>query len=115
MDIKQTLKGRLTEEMERQGINQETLAGRAGISPSHLSEVRRGLSSITVELLNDLAWALHCYAWELLIDDEEIRRDAIERAVTRPPPNGDNSRPKVRAHRTRKKRPKTGSGAGEST
>lgn len=117
MDIRQLLTRRLTEEMERAGINQQTLATKAGISVSHLSEIRRGLSSITVDLLNDLGRALGVNAWELLIDEEETRRQAIERAVSRPPVDYfavSEPKPKALAHRTRKKRPKHGSSSGES-
>lgn len=114
MDIRQLLTRRLNEEMERAGINQQTLAGKAGISVSHLSEIRRGISSITVDLLDDLGAALGVDAWELIIDEEETRRQAIERAVSRPPFAASEPRPKAVAHRTRKKRPKSGSSRGES-
>jgi transcriptional regulator with XRE-family HTH domain len=83
-DIRQLLTRRLNDEMDRAGMNQQALAQRAGISVSHLSEIRRGISSVTTDLLNDLAYALGCETWELLIDEEETRRRAIERAVSRP-------------------------------
>jgi transcriptional regulator with XRE-family HTH domain len=120
-DIRQLLTRRLNDEMDRAGMNQQALAQRAGISVSHLSEIRRGISSVTTDLLNDLAYALGCETWELLIDEEETRRRAIERAVSRPALEEEHGMlphmrtpsyprtPKAPAHRTRKKAPKKGS------
>lgn len=64
----------------------KTLAGKAKVSESHLSEVKRGLSTPTIALLNDLAHALGLEAWELLVDWDASRNRVIERLF--PPPKG---------------------------
>lgn len=45
---------------------QETLAERAGISPSFLGHIERGSRKLSVETLNRIALALNCSADELL-------------------------------------------------
>jgi transcriptional regulator with XRE-family HTH domain len=60
--------------MEDRKINQQTLAGKAGLSPSSLSEIRRGITAPGIDTLADIANALGVDAWELLVNDEETRR-----------------------------------------
>jgi transcriptional regulator with XRE-family HTH domain len=81
LNVSKVLTENLTAAMARQGINGKTLAARAGISESHLSEVKRGLASITIELLNDLAYGLRLRPWELLFDTEAARQDAFARLM----------------------------------
>jgi transcriptional regulator with XRE-family HTH domain len=71
--------------MEDRKINQQTLAGKAGLSPSSLSEIRRGITAPGIDTLADIANALGVDAWELLVNDEETRRKAIERALRSDP------------------------------
>lgn len=94
--------------MARRGINQQTLAGKCGLAVSSLSEIRRGHVSPGIDTLNDIAHALGVQAWELLANDEETRRRAIERALSRVPVPDDVVEqhyplpPKVEALRPRK-------------
>lgn len=67
--------------MDRAGINQQHLAPKAGISIGHLSEVRRGLSTPTIGLLNDLAYALNLEPWELLADGDTTKQNALAKLL----------------------------------
>ncbi len=67
--------------MEKTGMRQLAFAGKAGISQSHLSEILRSVSSVSVDLLADLARAAGCQPWELLADSEETRRAAIDKML----------------------------------
>jgi ribosome-binding protein aMBF1 (putative translation factor) len=98
-DIQQLFGRNLEEAMRRRGINQQRLGELSGLSPSHISEARRGISSPTLETLNALAHALQMQPWELLADDEATREDYIRRALQGP----SSDPPKVVAHSRRKK------------
>lgn len=68
--------------MHRRGINQQRLGELSGLSPSHISEARRGISSPTLETVNALAYALQMFPWELLVDSEATREEYIKRALS---------------------------------
>lgn len=53
------------------GFTQLRLAEVSGTSRVFVSDVERGLSSPTVRMLERIAGALGCQAWELLKDREE--------------------------------------------
>lgn len=40
----------------------------------------------SIDVIEALAVALDCNAWELLVDDDEVRRQAVERILGRKPP-----------------------------
>lgn len=105
--------------MDRVGINQQSLAPKAGMSVGHLSEVRRGLVTPTLTLLNDLAFALGLEAWELLADTETTRQNALAKLLWQggvpnekveqhlpPAPKSDPAPRKQLATRKRRKSPK---------
>ena len=48
------------------GLSQVQLAADAGVSRTYLNEVERGLGNATVDVLDQLAGALGCGAWQLL-------------------------------------------------
>lgn len=53
---------------------QLALAARAGVSQSHISEILRGTSAVTLDLVNDLAYALGIEPWILLASSDEARK-----------------------------------------
>ena len=63
---------------------QAALSERAGIAQSHISRIVRKESAATLDMLEALAHALGCEAWELLADSEHTRREAIERMIRGP-------------------------------
>jgi transcriptional regulator with XRE-family HTH domain len=83
LDIRQVLARNLREAMQKSPTlnTQLALAGRAGISQSHLSEILRGITSATVDLVNDLAFALGVQPMELLADTESARQAALAKML----------------------------------
>lgn len=83
LPIRQILARNLQAAIDKSSLvdNQRGLALRSGVSPSHLSEIMRGISSVTVDLLADLAGALGLQPWELLADSEETKRAALARMM----------------------------------
>lgn len=59
----------------------QKVEARCGISQQHVSKLLRGLAAPTLETLELLAKAVGVQPWELLVDNEAIRRQVIERAV----------------------------------
>lgn len=57
-------------------MDQKKLAASAGISASHLSEVLRGISVPTIELVARLAAALKVQTWELVADSDQAKQAA---------------------------------------
>jgi transcriptional regulator with XRE-family HTH domain len=115
--ISQVLTRNLEDLMERRGINQQRLAERTGLSTSTVSEIRRGIASPGLDTLERFAQVLGVEVWEMLVDSEETRRLAIERAISRPPMNDEYLPPKVEDLRPRKeaahkRRKKTGASSG---
>lgn len=106
-DIRQILARNLREAMNNSQTldTQLALAGRAGISQSHLSEILRGITSVTVDLVNDLAYALGMEPWELLADSEETRQAALAKLMW-----GEKSAPPKEAARRRGKKSNGGDG-----
>ena len=83
LEIRQVLARNLQDAIDRSPLieNQRRLALRSGVSPSHLSEIMRGLCSVTVDLVNDMAHALGVQPWELLADSESTKREALARML----------------------------------
>lgn len=81
LDIRQVLAANI-ERFNQSSDNQ--LSIKAGISKSHLSEIMRGLSVPTIDVVAKLADALGRMPWELLADSEETRRRALERLLYNP-------------------------------
>jgi transcriptional regulator with XRE-family HTH domain len=48
------------------GLSQEELAERAGVHRTYVSQLERGIKSPSVRILDRMAAALDCEAWELL-------------------------------------------------
>lgn len=83
IEIRQVLARNLQAEIDRHPVieNQRALALRSGVSPSHLSEIMRGMCSVTVDLVNDMAYALGIQPWVLLADSEETKRAALSKMM----------------------------------
>lgn len=64
---------------------QPALARRAGMAHSQISRILRCEIGTGIDVLEAIAEALGREPWELLMDTEETRRRAIERALARTP------------------------------
>lgn len=81
MLLRQILAANLKKRMEERGMTQKNLEARSGVSQSHISRIKRTESGATIDRLAAICGALGCQPWELLIDDEALRREAIERML----------------------------------
>lgn len=63
---------------------QAKLSKRARVGQSHVSRILRCESAATVDMLESIAAALGCMAWELLADDEGARKEALARMLLGP-------------------------------
>lgn len=63
---------------------QTALAAEAKVSQPYLSELLRGESAPTTDLLAKLADAFGCQPWELLADSEATRKAALEKMILGP-------------------------------
>lgn len=90
LSIRQILAKNLNAAMERSPAldTQGKLADAAGISQSHLSEILRSITSVSIDLVGDLAAALKVEPWELLADSETTRQVALEKLLWRAAPAG---------------------------
>jgi transcriptional regulator with XRE-family HTH domain len=109
VDIRQAFAQNLSAHMRKQGLNQPELAARSGVSQSHLSEMLRGITKVSLDLVADLAFALKCDPWELIVDSDATRQNVlskilgvsaaepvepqVETAKRRPPKKADGPRP----------------------
>lgn len=66
--------------------SQPAVSARSGVSQTHISRMLRCTSAATVDMLEQLARAFRCQPWELLVDDDEMRAEAVRR-ILRPPPH----------------------------
>lgn len=66
------------------GETQTSLAQKAGTSQAHISRLLNCEAAATVDLLPGLAKALRCQPWELLLDDEEARKEILAKLIGRP-------------------------------
>lgn len=66
------------------GLNQPELAKKADIGQSHVSRILSGNQSIGLDVITAVATALGCSPWELLVDAEQTRREAVERILSAP-------------------------------
>ena len=64
--------------------SQPAVAARSGISQTHISRMLRCTSAATVDMLEALARTFRCQAWELLVDEDQTREEALRRML-RPP------------------------------
>ena len=67
--------------------SQNALASRAKVAQSHVGRIRRQESAATVDMLDAIAGALGIQAWELLVDSDEMREEAIRRLLATPKPD----------------------------
>ena len=81
MLLRQILATNLKKRMEERGMRQKELEARSGISQSHISRIKRMESGATIDVLAAISGSLGCQPWELLIDDEVVRREALERML----------------------------------
>jgi transcriptional regulator with XRE-family HTH domain len=100
-DIKQIL----AQNIERfNRSSQAKLADRAGMSKSHLSEVMRGISVPTIEIVAQLAEALGRQPWELLADSTATRNAALAKMILGDDAEGESVvPPKIGAARRRRR------------
>lgn len=64
---------------------QKRLAAKSGIDQSYISKLLKLKASASIETLDALARAFRCQPWELLVDDEAIREEAVRRILSREP------------------------------
>lgn len=62
---------------------QPALEERSGVSQSHISRLLLCQAAATTDVLVDLARACRCQPWELLVDEDEVRREALARMLGR--------------------------------
>ena len=55
------------------GLTLDELAAKVGVSTPHLSEMERGIKSVSVERLHKIAEALGCHVFELLSQEDDLR------------------------------------------
>lgn len=84
--LRQVFAANLTRAMrDKPGLEtQSGLAKATGVTQGYLSELIRGESSPTTDMLATLANALDIRPWELLADDEETREAAIRKMLMGP-------------------------------
>lgn len=82
-DLTKRLGGRIRKLRKGRGQTQEQLAQEAGISDKYLSEVERGVSKVSVEVLDKVASALNVELRDLLVLDLDEDRKHIEDYLTR--------------------------------
>lgn len=63
---------------------QQKVAAKAGLSQQHVSRILKCETSAGVDVLQRLAKAVRCAPWELLVDDDATRKEALERMILRP-------------------------------
>lgn len=106
MVLREILAANLKNRMDERHMKQGDLALRAGVAQSHISRLSRMESGATIDILASVSEALGCQPWELLIDDDAVRREAVERMLgPRPPIPLPPAPPKRVAHK-RRPRPK---------
>lgn len=77
----------------------QKVEARCGISQQHISKLRRGMASPTLETLEQLAKAVGIQPFEFLVDDEAIRQAIYEKAI-----KGSTSEPDGKVVPLRRKR-----------
>lgn len=77
--LARNLKRRMEESTDLK--SQPAVAARSGVSQTHISRMLRGTSAATVDMLDALGRAFRCQPWELLVDDEEMRAEAVRRIL----------------------------------
>jgi transcriptional regulator with XRE-family HTH domain len=104
VDIRQVFAGNLRARMKQSGMTQTALATRSGVSQAHISDILRGTTKVTLDLVADLAHALRCEAWELLVDSETTRQNVYSMVL-----GIDKPQPLIAEPEPPRKRPKKGS------
>lgn len=77
-DLTKRLGGRIRKLRKSRGQTQEQLAQEAGVSDKYLSEVERGVSKVSVEVLDKVASGLNVELRDLLALDLEEDRKQME-------------------------------------
>lgn len=77
-DLTRRLGGRIRKLRKSRGQTQEQLAQEAGVSDKYLSEVERGVSKVSVEVLDKVASGLNVELRDLLAMDLEEDRKQME-------------------------------------
>jgi transcriptional regulator with XRE-family HTH domain len=99
--LRQTLASNVDRRMGAMGLNQPELAKKADIGQSHVSRILSGNQSIGLDVIAAVATALGCSPWELLVDAEQTRREAVERILSAP--TGSDNVHQMAASRKRRK------------
>lgn len=63
--------------------DQPKLAARSGVDQSYISKLLKHKSGASVDALEKLARGCRCQPWELLVDEEAIREEAIRAYLAR--------------------------------
>lgn len=79
--LRKLLAENLKAAMKRQGIVQSDIESRVGIGQSSVSRVLREETGVTLDLLEELARAVGMQPWELLVDEEATREQAIRQIL----------------------------------
>ncbi|WP_338669392.1 helix-turn-helix domain-containing protein [Pseudodesulfovibrio methanolicus] len=82
-DLAKRLGGRIRKLRKSRGQTQEQLAQEAGVSDKYLSEVERGVSKVSVEVLDKVASGLNVELRDLLAMDLEEDRKQMEDYLVR--------------------------------
>lgn len=102
--LRQILADNVDRRMEELRLTQPELAKKADIGQSHVSRILSGNQSIGLDVIAAVADALGCWAWELLVDSEQVRRNAVERILRAPSGLAANDNVHLLAANRRRKR-----------
>lgn len=75
--LRKVLAENLNSAMQRQSLVQTDIEAKVGIGQSSVSRVLNEQSAVTLDLLEELARAVGMQPWELLVDGEATREQAL--------------------------------------
>ena len=86
MDIKRALGKRIKIVRQRNGLTQDQLAERVGLSPKYISGIERGVENPTMDILLRVATMLGVEPYDLFLfgeseESEKVLRKGIEKMV----------------------------------
>lgn len=83
--LRQVLAANLRAAMQKNPAisTQPKLEAKSGVGQSTISRILKEQGAATLDVIADLAKAVGCQPWELLVDDDETREAALARMIRR--------------------------------